>query len=208
MNRMIKYSIFSIALITFLACATIKKNGTANIISSNPLTINQGENRIEIKNRDTIISLNREAFTLEFECPKYDRENKLFFSTRIASTIDKEEYDKVKSGPLAKDHPFFGFATGKSGGGDKEYETMYIDNNGHHYIFYSAEDHKRATLVEELNDKNVRLKWTINSFTINGVTTPIDSTNLNQFYMMYYQDLNLNDTIDSGELTKVQMKIK
>lgn len=208
MNRMTKYSIISLALFVLIGCATLKDSDSVNVDNLFSLTVVQGTSRIEINNSDTTISINKEPLTLEFVCHKYDEDHKLFYSAKIAATTDKAEFDKVDIGPLPKDHPFFGYATGKSGGRAEEYETMYIDNNGHHYIIYSSEDEKRATLLKKLDDEYLRLSWTINSFTENGTTTPIDSTTIEQLYMLYFQDLNLNDTIESGELKKLRIMIK
>lgn len=202
---MINRVILILTLLTVTACATVRDSKSTTFASDYPLAIIQDGNRTEINDSDTTISIDKKAFTLEFLCRKYDPENKLFYATGIAATQDVEEYKKVSVGPIAKDNKLFGYATGKSGYDDHEYETMYVDNRGHHYIFYSNEDRKRATLVEEIVDDYVRVSWTVNSFTINGVETPLDSTTIDQLYLLHYRDANLNDTIESGELTKLKI---
>jgi hypothetical protein len=203
---MSKFILF-VALPILFACASMKEPKKA--YESGPvLTFIQGDQRINIPCSDTTLTLKKAPLTLEFTSARYDQERDLFYATRIAATRDKKEFDRFKNGPIAEDNTFFGVATGKSCAEDVEYETLYLDNNGHHYIFYSAEDHKRATLIEELADQQVRLQWTIRSVTEDGKEFPLESCSSEEVYLLFFQDRNLNKVIEDGELKKIILRFE
>jgi hypothetical protein len=153
------------------------------------------------------IEIDRKEFSLRFYNKRYDAENDKFYSAQIAAFIDKTEFDSIRVGIAKSDLPCFepgsGMAPSKSG----KYESLIFKNSGHHYTTYENSDSKRLKLLEDKGDL-LKLEFEITSLYYDSKKIKMKNTKLNEFYIAFLIDANLNGMVDEGELHKVTIKVK
>ena len=103
--------------------------------------------------------------------------------------------------------PFFEPGTGMSPGYSNRYDTIFITNEGHHYIIYESESDKRANLISEKNEI-LELEWTILAANYKEKDVQFDLLKLNTLYFVILNDKNLNGKIENEELKIVIAKFK
>ena len=152
------------------------------------------------------IEVERKEFSLRFFHKKYDSENNKFYAVQIAAFTDKHELDKIKLGMFKTDLPCFITGSGMAPYSSGKYETLIFNNSGHHYIFYENSDSKRVNLIKNKGTL-LQLEFEINALYYNNKEVKMKNTNLNEFYLAFYIDKNLNGIIDIDELNKITVKL-
>lgn len=159
------------------------------------------QNGREIKtNSDGTAYLDRDAFSLKFYMP-------LEGIIQLAALDDRSYFDLAEEGTKLEDIPYFvpgsGLAT------DGLYDSMYIINEGHHYLFYSDDDDSRLTLIDEDENSIIDTSWDIEKLQMYDTDTfefteySFDELPLEDVYLVAISDLNNNEIIDEGECIKL-----
>lgn len=165
-------------------------------------TVNQKGEEIILIPGTQQIKLKKEAFDLYFDVFPYDKENKKFYSVKIAATTNIEDLKFLSEGEISDDNTAFCSGCGLSGYRDKPYSSLFI-SYGHSYIMYKDDNSKRAELVKQLDNGKVRLKWRIDKVSFNDSgdyeEVDIESFKSDILYIMIFIDENLNNKIDKGE---------
>ena len=188
-------------------CKTLRIGKAKKETFKTQLTAYQNGNQTYIDQTSQTIEVKREGFSLRFYNQKYDSENKKFYSAQIAAFIDKSELDKIKIGMSKSDLPCFEPGSGMAPDRSGKYETLIFNNSGHHYIPYENSESKRVNLLEEANGL-VKLEFEINVLYCDNQEVKVTDTELNEFYLAFLIDKNLNGIIDKGEINKISIKIK
>ncbi|MCC5920805.1 MAG: hypothetical protein LAT68_06680 [Cyclobacteriaceae bacterium] len=171
------------------------------------LTLFQNGNKTTIDQASKTIGIERDEFSLRFYNKKYDTENKMFYAARIAAFTDISEFDKIKLGMLKSEIPYFKTGSGMAPDRSGMYEALILKNSGHHYLPYENSESKRVNFLNEVNDL-ARLEFEIKSIYHENVEVKMANTTLNEFYLVFLIDKNLNGIIEEGEMNKITIKIK
>lgn len=185
------------------ACKTAKVNENNY---KTQLSVYQNNKNHPVKKLSKTIKLDKTPFSLRFYNKKYDLENKKFYAAQIAAFMDKSEFDKVNVGLAKTELPCFSPGSGLAASRNGKYESLYFDNEGHHYAYYKNSESKRLRLLK--NSGNLlQLEFDINSMVYNNKRVNITQTDLKEFYLAFVIDKNLNGIIDKGELNKLTIKL-
>ncbi|MGB0931942.1 MAG: hypothetical protein ACPGVB_14255 [Chitinophagales bacterium] len=161
------------------------------------------ENLIESESQS--IEITDDKFSIRFYNKKYAPERKEFYAAQIAALTDKQAFEQIHIGQQIEDISYFGGGTGMAAakGG---YESLIINNEAHHYLFYENETSNRLKLIGQKND-NWRFEFVINSFSINREKLPLQNEKIAELYLVILIDRNLNNMIEEGELTKLTLEL-
>ena len=201
-----KKALSILIIMLFVACSVSKKNIKAKKNKSgNTVTLN-GKS-VNSRNGELIIS--RDSISLEFDILPYNSETKELHVAQIAATSDDSNLKYFQEGPITNNNPFYSpTGTWIVPSHNNTYNCMYVGNSGHHYIYYESESDKRATLIKKYKNGKVRLKWSVNCFSIDKKDIQINNSIIDQLYLMVFIDQNLNDIIEKGEYSLFKIKFK
>jgi hypothetical protein len=172
------------------------------------LSIIQGKKEYIISKDDQDVELKKSPFTLEFTIERCNPDVGDFYAAEITLTDDTTNLKWFQAGPIAKDNPYFTSGTGNAGPRDAQYPFICLQRNGHEHVFYGDKDYRRADLIEELDDNQLRVKWDIDSMLYYKKKIGINELEIDEAYMMYFNDKNMNDTIESGEYHRIKLSFK
>ncbi|WMJ72819.1 hypothetical protein RCC89_06540 [Cytophagaceae bacterium ABcell3] len=189
------------------ACKTLKTTSGNKQTNSIALTIFQSGKETPVKNYSETIEIYKKEFSLRFFNKKYDSENKKFYSAQIAAFMEKAEFDKIKEGMLTSDLPCFEPGSGMAPYRSGKYESLIFNNNGSHYAFYENSESKRLNLLED-SGEYPKLEFEINSLFYDNNEVNMTDTELEEFYIAFFIDKDLNGKIDKGELYKLTVRVK
>jgi hypothetical protein len=166
-------------------------------------------NSIAIKQHDSVwmtnkvidsVHLSRNAFSIVFEGRKFDEKKRLPYATQIAAVTEDSCLSYITVAQKIDDIPFFKGGTGLAAE-DTGYTNLFIDNEAHHYIYYSNEKDRRAKLLSKKGDI-LQLQWDITQAFYKEEDIAFDKLPLDHIYLVILNDKNLNGVVDEGE-TKV-----
>lgn len=210
MNKMnlLKTTLF-LTLVIFLvqACKTLKNSQGKKKGSTTELIIFQNGMETSVNSSSLTVAIDKNEFSLRFFNKRYNSESKEFCSAQIAAFIDKSELDKVKIGMTKSDLPCFEPGSGMAPDRSGKYESLIFNTSGHHYTIFENSESKRLNLLDD-SGKLLKLEFDINSLYYDNTEVKMSDTKLDEFYIAFLIDRNLNGTIDKGELTKLTIKIK
>lgn len=144
--------------------------------------------------------LDRKAFSLRFSIP-------IEGVVQLAALDDSSYYDLAEVGTKLEDIPYFVPGSGMATAG--VYDSMYILNEGHHYLFYSDDDDSRLTLIDEDENSIIDTSWNIDKLQLYDADTfefteySFDELPQENIYLVAISDLNNNEIIDEGECIKL-----
>ncbi len=171
-------------------------------------TISQNGKTYEIRNTQTELTIQKQAFSIEFNLLESDLENKKFYATQIALSENKDDMDYLKSGQYVSDIPFFKPGTGSAVRGPYEFYSLYEGSYGiHQYIVYEKEGEQRAELISD-EDEVLRLKSDIKAIQIKDEIIPVEDIDISELFLMLISDKNLNGILDQGEFQIVTLHFK
>lgn len=152
------------------------------------------------------VTLKRAVFAIRFETNKYNEKKKKFYATQIAAVTHDSCVAFVKMGAVVDHIPFFSSGTGLAAE-EFGYSSVFIDDEAHHYIFYSNEKERRAELLSTNADK-VQLRWNIPMAFYNGENLSFEALPISHFYLIFFNDANLNKVVDEGEFLSVCIELE
>lgn len=167
-------------------------------------SISQKRKRIYLNKEYTELELKREAFTIRFSNRRYTDD--AHYATRIAVFTDKELLDKVMTGVNVNEVPYFAPYTGIAAD-SFGYSSIFMNNEGHHYLYYKEEQDKRANLVSESNGV-LELEWSPHSFYLDEQDKDFATAGIDRFYIVIFSDRDLDNTVGFGELQKIAVTFK
>ncbi|MCU4158225.1 ankyrin repeat domain-containing protein [Carboxylicivirga sp. A043] len=155
----------------------------------------------------SVVDVEREAFSLRFLNRKYVGDRQQFYSMRIAAFLSESQIPDIYSGIPEDSLSCFGPGTGMASAQTGEYEVLNFNSNAHHYLFYLDERSKRLKLLSEKGEL-LNLEFEMDSLGFWGHTEAMSQVRLSEFYLLLYKDVNLNKRVDQGEWSKVTVRIK
>ena len=153
------------------------------------------------------IEVEKKNFSIRFLNKRYNSNNKEFNSVKLASFLNIEEINKIKTGKSTSDFECFEPGSGMAPDVSGKYESLIFNNSGCHYLIYENSESKRLNLLEDFGEI-LKLEFEINALYYNGNEEKMSETKLNEFYLAILIDRNLDEIIDKNELYKVKVKIK
>ncbi len=198
-----KFLKFVLTLILFIS--TLNVFGQEDL--SNKISFLQGDNFTQLNEKTGTIFLERKPFSIHFFNKKYDSENSLFYSMKVAVLSNPKDTLILTYEKNIDKISFFEPGTGMSPGYSNMYDTIFISNEGHHYITYESESDKRAYRISEKNNK-LELEWKILAVNYKEKYLLFNELKLSTLYFVLLNDKNLNGTIDKDELNIVIAKFK
>ncbi|MDZ4669154.1 MAG: hypothetical protein SGJ00_14900 [bacterium] len=199
--------IYLLFLVIFVipACKSAK-----NVILQAPINqISLFQNGIETVLNESFetVEVDRKAFSLRFYNKAYTYKNEKFYSAKIAAFLNMSELDKVKTGMLMADLPCFEPGSGMAADETGKYESLYFNNSGHHYTLYENSESKRLNLIGR-SGEYLKLEFEIKGLYYDKMEFKMNETKLNEFYLAFLIDRNLNGKIEVGELKKLIVKFR
>ncbi len=174
---------------------TTKSNSSALIVK-----VYQDGQEVEADSSDKSIHLDRDTFSLRFNMP-------IEGTVQLAALDNQEDYDLVEEGLHPEDIPYFIPGTGMAA--DGPYPSMYINNEGHHYMFYSDDDDSRLTLISEDENSIIEAEWQIDNLQILDPENyefndySFEDFPFENIYIVVFNDVDSDNIIDEGEYSKL-----
>ena len=199
--------LMAIVVLLFVSCSAKKDS-----ISTPPLkpetikptfySLIQGGQIKNLKKGSQSLSLSKEEFRLQFPLKKYNPDLELFYAVKIAlSTSSLEEatlgFDSRSSLTLG---PASGLATSGL------YETFFI-TEGNHYIMFYPEKLERCEKIRDLNESSILGSINIKEINYKGEVYSMEDIPLEQLYITIFNDEDLDQFIDDGELYEIMLKL-
>lgn len=201
-----KKSTRMIALIFTILFSCINHTHAQMSSFQNSVSIEQDGKLFSSINMFDTIQLKRVAFVIRFDTNKYNARKKKLYATRIAAVTHDSGVAFVKMGQSVDNIPFFSIGTGLAAE-EFGYNNLFIDDEAHHYIFYSNEKERRAELISTNGDK-VQLLWNIPMAFYKGEDVSFEALPINSFYLIFFNDSNLNKVVDEGEFLSVFIQLQ
>lgn len=165
----------------------------------------QDDEWTELSENEMELTVRKKAFDFQFLVEQYNADTKHFHAIQLAASKDKDSQYKANIGMNVNEVDFFSPGTGLSAGREEGYQHLFLNNDGHHYLFYESENNKRVNLVGK-HDNLLRVNFGVNSFYIDGRTELIKDTEIDKIYLTILYDRNKNQIIEKNELRKVTLK--
>lgn len=205
--RLIKTTLLlTLVILLVQACKKLKSSQGKGGVTTELIIFQNGQ-ETAVKSSSETVEIDKKEFALRFFNKRYNTESKEFYSAQIAAFIVKSEFDKVKIGMSKSDLPCFEPGSGMAPDRSGKYESLIFNISGHHYTIYENSESKRLNLLND-SGKLLKLEFSISSLYYDDTDVKMSDTKLEEFYIAFLIDRNLNGTIDKGELTKLTIKIK
>ncbi len=193
-------------LITFLSFLSFAIDSLGQELFQK-ITFLQGDSSYIVFIDNDSIKIERKPFSVRFFCKKYEEKNEKFYSVQVA--ILDECYDTLllKVGQKTINIPFFEPGTGMAPGENNMYDSIFISNEGHHYLTYENDKEKRVFLISS-NENILELEWKIFGAFYRDNSVSFSDLKLPFLYFIVFADRNLNGIIDNNELKKIKVVFK
>lgn len=160
----------------------------------------QGGREVSIFAEDTSITLDRHRFSIRYYCKRYAYPDSMY---TLQLAILPHAVD-VHPGTDIETLDFFRDGSGlATNGGD----TLFIDGGGHNHLYYENENSKRASLIAE-KENYLYLEEPVTAFYLHDSVFPVQDIKMNELWFLAYNDYNLNQKIDAGELHKIHVTFR
>lgn len=168
------------------------------------VTITQQGKTTVLTEEENELVLKKEAFTIGFFNKAYGDEAD--FATAIAAFPEDEPLSRVHSGIAVEEVPYLAAGTGMSAT-DTGYTALFYNPEGHHYLYYQDEQHKRVQLVARKGDW-LQLSWTVSAVNTDNEERTFAAAGLENLYLVIFTDADRNGYIDEGELRKLSIRFE
>jgi len=175
---------------------------------NNNVIFKQKKRSVTISKPYDSITLSKGPFAMDFYCKQYDEAGEVYNAVSVAVLADENDIGDISVGRNLNDIPYFGLGTGfaadKSG-----YTSIYINNEGRHYLYYKNEQDKRVNLVSA-GSEMLLLEWEVAAF-LNKETQediPMSELKNDYLYFVVLMDRNRNNIIDEWEVKVVKILFK
>jgi hypothetical protein len=200
--------LMAIVVLLFVSCSA-KKDSLSPLPSKTETvkptfySLIQGGQINKLKKGSQSLKVSKDEFQLQFPLQKYNPDLELFYAVKIAlSTSSLEEatlgFDSRSSLTLG---PASGLATAGL------YETFYI-TEGNHYIMFYPEKLERCTKIKDINESTILGSINVKQINFKEKDYLLNELPLEQLYVTIFNDENLNNFIDDGELYEVLLNFK
>ena len=168
------------------------------------ITCVQGATKIALNTGKQVLVLKKAPLMLHFDLRKYT-DGGASQVMQIACVTDKNIYDSVLTGKKIESISCFYQGTAMSTDPNRQYPHLCVNNDGHHYIYYSDLD-KRAKYIKKLDKGLIELQWSLVDISLNEKILPLKpKTKMPKIYIIGICDKNGNGIIDLHEYTKAEI---
>ena len=193
--------LFILGIFFLFSCsATRKMQSNSNITD---VFLVQGGKSLKIGRNDQKV-IAKAPFSLQFYGKRYTEA--VPNAILVAALMDQSVFDKVTVGAPKESLANFGPATGLAGM-TTGYEALFINDYGHHYLYYKDEQSHRLKIIKE-EGENLKFDFDITKFFIYDDFYAIEKSPISTIYLVIFIDRNSDGIMDAGELTKLTLKLK
>ncbi len=186
----------------FLAsCSGTKKMASKSKITDVFLLQNGQTIKLQSNDQQTIA---KAPFALRFYCQRYTKD--AYHAVQIAALRDQSAFDKVSVGMPMEELANFGPASGLAGTSEG-YDALYLNDYGHHYLYYENEQNRRLLLLDK-EGENLFLEFHVPKFFFGDKLYEIADAPISTVYLVIFIDRNADGIMDSGELTKLTLHLE
>ncbi len=193
--------LFFIAGILWASCTGTKQIASKPNISDVFLLQNGKTIKIQPNDQKTIA---KAPFSLRFYGQRYTEDAP--HAVQIAALRDRSAFDKVSVGMPKEVLANFGPATGLAGTSEG-YDALFLNDYGHHYLYYKNEQDRRLKLLKKEGD-NLFFEFHIPKFYFNDTRYEIHDAPISTVYLVILIDRNSDGIMDAGELTKLVLNLE
>ena len=191
-------------LLNILNCACNTKNINSTTNQFENIYIIQNSKEVLVKDKMSI-QLEKDEFSFDFFNKRYNPSEKKSYTAKVAFSLNQDEFENYKIGYLLSNIPYFETGSGMAPNKSGFYESIFINEDAHNYLFYKNEQECRLILIEETANNLLKLRFEVKKFYLNGKETEIRKSNLNNLYVAILIDRNLNGKIDKNELKRLSI---
>lgn len=148
---------------------------------------------------DTIY-LDRRGIEIQFYNKIYNSKRKKFYACQLAVFDNDKVFNQIEIGKNKNDLPCYSMGSGMAAE-ETGYESFFVNNYGHHYLYYENDSNSRINLLQKGKPYN-KYGFVINKLTINGIMQEITRSPIGTLFVSMFVDRNLNNIIEEGELGK------
>ena len=196
---------FYILLLCIIASVSSCKSLKNNASSIEELFIFQN-GKEKIINSESI-TIDKKEFSLRLFNEKSNLSSDKFNVTRVASSLNSEEFDTIKIEMQIEDSQYFSFGSAFAVDLELGHSLLFVEDIGSNSLFYDNEKAKSLNLLEK-GDPYYKLEFKIAGFFLDQKAVSIADTHIDQFYLAILNDRNDNGIINKGELTKLTINLK
>lgn len=155
---------------------------------------------------DSLIRVERKPFSFRFYVHPYDQAKSQWHAVMIAATINKHQLDELKTGVRLDDTHFFAGGMGMAPHTDGFYKTLFIQDEYCHYLYYASEADRRVNLLSKQKDW-LRVEFPVKGLDFNDNTISLAQFKYSEIHIAALYNVNMNETIDAGELICFTLKL-
>ncbi len=197
-----KTAIFSIAFCLVISCNLFAQKNEWNSC----IRIIQNDSVFKITKNTDSVSLLKQRFSIRYFGKKYS--NKKRYAAQFAIVENATDTLGLTIGKSVDSIPYFAEGTGFAADEKKGYESLFISNEGHHYLTYENEGDKRVDLVVPPKNEWLELQLNVSAFNQAEKDINIEALKQSCLYFIIFIDNNLNGIIDADELKKIKVNFK
>ncbi len=169
------------------------------------LQLIQGADVLDVEDMSEV-EIDRKPFIFRFPLEEYDEDNRKWYSSRITASLNDDIFS-VEDGMDLYSVSFFSPGAGLAT--SNIYSSLYINDRACHYIIFSADEpvYQRAVQIGILPDGRNLLEWEI-SYINSDNNSYVEDTEIQEIFLIYFVDRNLNNILDSDEYIRFRLKFK
>ncbi|MDN6281056.1 MAG: hypothetical protein L0J45_08630 [Psychroflexus sp.] len=186
------------------SCHVLESNKSVSSNQFDKISLHQYGEKIMVED---VITIAPDEFSFQFYNKMYKTETQEFYAIQLASFLDVKALEKVKIGQTTAEVPFFEPGSGMAPHASGQYDALFLDRFGHHYLFYEDADKRRLDLIQTQGEQ-LQLEFVINALSHDGKEEQLSETDVEKFYIVIFIDRNLNKTIDERELYKLAIQLQ
>lgn len=195
------YTLLICIITSISSCKSLKKNTS----SIEELFIFQ--NGKEKKINSESITIDKKEFSIRLFNKKSNLSSGELNGTRVASSLNSEEFDTIKIGMQIEDTQYFSFGSAFAVDLELGHSLLFLEDIGSNSLFYDNEKAKSLNLLEK-GDPYYKLEFKIAGFFLDQKEVPIRDAHIDEFYIAILNDHNNDGIINQGELTKLTINLK
>ena len=184
-------------LLLLLSCCVFQPLQAQKLKPKN-LLITQGEQTYLVHKSTQEITLNREAFSIEYLNKQYGEEKGQFYAAQVLVTEDMSMEENNYQSKSFDEIPFLSLGTGMAAHSNQMQLFPYLTNGGHQYLFYKTPEEFRVKYLGN-QGKWLRLQWTLAGVNIDGKEISWKDYPYQQVMIYFVLDHNQNRVLDAKE---------
>jgi hypothetical protein len=180
---------------------------TAQSTDYSIITFAQDDSTQTISNTTDSVILERKPFSILYYGKRYDSKNEKFHALQVAVLKHPADTLMLMVGKNLSGIPYFEPGSGMAPGSNGLYDAFVVTNTGHHYLYYENEAERRVSRISLAYDL-LELEWRISGASIDDHDVTLKELDVPALYFVFFNDRNLNEVIDAGELKIVKVKFR